>query len=145
MTPLGKQTSSPLTLVDESGKPTFNASSLIQMLIDNGKEIGRLPRSAPPSATPPAVVMATARSTKVVKKNLRVEAVSSFQTPVSSSCCLSADPDALFPADLAADARMAAVPAYSKLPPSIASSRRRRRQSPASSPERLPQRHARLN
>jgi len=143
MTPLGKQTSSPLTLVDESGKPTFNASSLIQMLIDNGKEIGRLPRSAPPSATPPAVVMATARSTKVVKKNSRVEAVSSFQTPVSSSCCLSAD--ALFPADLAANARMAAVPAYSKLPPSIASSRRRRRQSPASSSERLPQRHARLN
>ena len=101
----------PLTLVDSTGRKTFDCADVLNRLLSNGLEAGTLPRPAP----------------------------SPFPRPVLSPYNLGAldgtpnDDRArgrqagAFPEDLALDARNAAPPVYSALPPSAISKRRRRR------------------
>ena len=103
--------SGPLTLVDSTGRKTFDCADVLNRLLSNGLEAGTLPRPAP----------------------------SPFPRPVLSPYNLGAldgTPNAdiargrqagAFPEDLALDARNAAPPVYSALPPSAISKRRRRR------------------
>ena len=103
--------SGPLTLVDSTGRKTFDCADVLNRLLSNGLEAGTLPRPAP----------------------------SPFPRPVLSPYNLGAldgtpnDDRArgrqagAFPEDLALDARNAAPPVYSALPPSAISKRRRRR------------------
>ena len=90
-----------LSLVDASGTPVFDASALLQQLLDNGKRLSSLPRESEPlqAETP---WKAPAPYTLAPDKPKHVAAT------VAAS----------FPEDLALDARSTTPATYAPLPPS---------------------------
>ena len=119
--PITAASSTPLTLCDLNGKVTFDASSLHALLLDNGRRAGSLPRSAnePPGTCTPAPLQ---QAPKYSLRSMQEEQPVSAPTPALRPGPVE------FPTDLAHDAKMASIPPYAAVPPSVASSRRRRGQ-----------------
>ena len=110
-----KMSLKPITLVDLHGKPTFDASSLHALLLDNGHHAGTLQRIEEPAAP----IHLQPRPPKYSLRSAPEQQPATEPAPVPQPCVE-------FPADLASDAKMAYIPPYAALPPSVASIRRRR-------------------
>lgn len=114
-----KMSLKPITLMDSHGKPTFDASSLHALLLDNGQHAGtlqRIDRSRSPLLRP---IHLQPRAPKYSLRSAPEQQPATEPAPVPQPC-------ADFPADLTSDAKMAYIPPYAALPPSVASIRRRR-------------------
>ena len=111
----------PLTLVDLYGKPSFDASSLMEKLLANGQRAGTLPRPIELTELEPPPPPTERYSLRHSLRSMPNQGSAVVVHPPPSA---TAD----FPRNLADDARMKGpMPRYSSVPPSIASSRRRRR------------------
>ena len=107
------------TLHGADGKVSFDASSLMARLLSNGDRAGQIQRPSqarPPLDLPPYSLAAGPAEPKSAATAKKPSASDGSGLP----------PLPAFPSDLIADARMLSVPAYSRVPPSVQSTRRRR-------------------